>query len=63
MDYRYLGACQYGVPSHNESQVTDCAENAIVKVWWESEDKDSLLLCPEHFEFVIKSEKEIPEVD
>ena len=57
MDYNYLGSCEYGVSSHDENQLTDCGEYAIVKVWWKAQDVDAMLLCPDHFEKVLNDER------
>lgn len=52
MDYEYLGECEY------DTRKGECGEPAIAKVWWEDRTNDSMLVCKEHLDFILKCEKE-----
>lgn len=48
-DWETLGGCEMGVwTGSTEEGVEPCREPAIVRVWWQSKEKDSMLLCPLH---------------
>lgn len=61
-DFEYLEECEHGVPCPNTMLGhEDCGEPAMARVWWLGYDKDSMLVCQEHFDAILEGEKKTKE--
>ena len=56
-DYILYGHCQYGVPSNNISQVSDCGDDGIAWIWWDSQDQ-GLKVCRKHLDKILLDEEQ-----
>lgn len=54
-DFRYLGFCEWEEETNKHS--CQCLEPAVAKVWWDDEQKDSMLVCKKHLEELEKFEE------
>ena len=55
-DYKLYGRCQYGVPSHDISQVSDCGDDGVAWIWWGSQDT-GLKVCRKHLDKILEDEE------